>query len=101
MLAKAAHQRRGAVHGGELRQTAGAATGKGRAMSRWQKLVDNLLTDLGTEMPGAADFRVSVDHKIWEVEQKTSKEVPMAPYETEVRRLHGFQRELIEPTGEK
>ena len=62
-------------------------------MSRWQKLVDNLLTDLETETPGAADLRVNVDHKIWEVEQKASKE---GPYETKVRRLHGFQCELIE-----
>ena len=65
-------------------------------MNRWQKLVDNLLTDLETETPGAADFRVNVDRKIWEVEQQASKKVRMAPYETKVRRLHGFQRELIE-----
>ena len=65
-------------------------------MSRWQKLVDNLLTDLETETPGAANFRGNVDHKIWEVEQKASKKVPRAPYENKVQRLHGFQRELIE-----
>jgi len=65
-------------------------------MSQWQKLVDNLLTDLEMESPGAADFRVNVDHKIWQVEQKASTENPMAQCETKVRRLHGFQRELIE-----
>ena len=65
-------------------------------MSQWQKLVDNLLTDLETETPGAVDSRANVDHKIWEVEQKASQKVPMAPYETKVGRLHGFQRELID-----
>jgi hypothetical protein len=35
-------------------------------LSRWQELVDNLLTDLETETPGADDFRVNIDHKIWE-----------------------------------
>jgi hypothetical protein len=28
-------------------------------MSRWQELVDNLLTDLEMETPGADDFRVN------------------------------------------
>ena len=65
-------------------------------MSRWQKLVDSLLTDLETETPGGADFRVNVDRKIWEVEQKASKKIGMTSHETKVRRLHGFQRELIE-----
>jgi hypothetical protein len=65
-------------------------------MSRWQELVDNLLTDLKMENPAADDFRVNIDHKIWEVEQTVSYAVPMTPYETTVRRLHGFQRELIE-----
>ena len=71
-------------------------TGKDQAMNRWQELVDNLLTDLGTETPGADDFRMNIDHKIWEAEQTVSYSVPMTPYETTVRRLHGFQRELIE-----
>ena len=61
-------------------------------MSRWQELVDNLLTDLETEAPGADGFRGNIDHKIWEAEQKVSKTVPTTPYETSVRRLHGFQR---------
>jgi hypothetical protein len=65
-------------------------------MSRWQGLVDNLLTDLETTNPGADSFRVNIDHKIWEAEQTASNAVPMTPYETTVRRLHGFQRELIE-----
>ena len=65
-------------------------------MSRWQELVDNLLTDLETEAPGADGFRGSIDHKIWEAEQKVSKTVPTTPYETPVGRLHGFQHELIE-----
>ena len=65
-------------------------------MSRWQELVDNLLTDLETEARGADGFRGNIDHKIWEAEQKVSKTVPTTPYETPVRRLHGFQRELIE-----
>jgi hypothetical protein len=38
-------------------------------MSRWRELVDNLLTDLKTEAPGADGFRVNIDHKIWEAEQ--------------------------------
>jgi hypothetical protein len=38
-------------------------------MSRWQELVDNLLTDLETETPGADSFRVNIDRKIWEAEQ--------------------------------
>ena len=42
-------------------------------MSRWQELVDNLLTDLETEAPGADGFRGNIDHKIWEAEQKVSK----------------------------
>jgi hypothetical protein len=65
-------------------------------MSRWQEVVDNLLTDLETETPGAAGFRVKIDHKIWEAEQTVSHAIPMTPLETTVRRLHGFQRELIE-----
>jgi hypothetical protein len=74
----------------------GTATGKDQAMSRWQELVANLLTRLATETPGADGFRLKIDHKIWEVEQKVSKTVPIAPHETTARRLHGFQRELIE-----
>ena len=65
-------------------------------MSRWQELVDNLLTDLATETPGANDFRVNIDHKIWEAEQKVSKSISTTLYETTVRRLHGFQHELID-----
>jgi hypothetical protein len=65
-------------------------------MSRWQGLVDNLLTDLKTAAVGTDSFRVSIDHKIWEAEQAASNAVPITPYETTVRRLHGFQRELIE-----
>ena len=65
-------------------------------MSRWQELVDNLLTDLERETPDAGDFRVNIDHKIWEAEQTVSYAVPTTPYETTVRRLHSFQRELIE-----
>ena len=65
-------------------------------MSRWQELVANLLTRLATETPGADGFRLKIDDKIWEVEQKVSKTVPIAPHETTARRLHGFQRELIE-----
>jgi hypothetical protein len=41
-------------------------------MSRWQQLVDNLLTDMEIEIPGADDFRVKIDHKIWEAEQTVS-----------------------------
>jgi hypothetical protein len=63
--------------------------GEDQALSRWQELVDNLLTDLETETPGADDFRVNIDHKIWEAEQTLSYAVPMT-------RLHGFERELIE-----
>jgi hypothetical protein len=65
-------------------------------MSRWQRVVDNLLTDLETAIPGADGFRGNIDHKIWEAEQTVSFAIPMTPYETTVRRLHGFQRELIE-----
>jgi hypothetical protein len=65
-------------------------------MSRWQVLVDNLLADLEIETPGADDFRVKIDHKIWEAEQTVSSAGPTTPYETTVRRLHSFQRELIE-----
>jgi hypothetical protein len=78
------------------RRAAGTATGKDQAMSRWQELVDNVLTDLETETPGAHGFRVNIDDKIWEAEQKVSKTVPATLYETTVRRLHGFQHELIE-----
>ena len=67
-----------------------------QAMSRWQELVDNLLADLEIETPSADDFRVKIDHKIWEAEQTVSYAVPTTPYETRVRRLHSFQRELIE-----
>jgi hypothetical protein len=65
-------------------------------MSRWQELVDNLLTDLETKTPSADGFRVNIDQKIWEAERTVSNAVPTTPYETTVRRLHGFQRELIE-----
>ena len=65
-------------------------------MSRWQELVDNVLTNLETETPGADGFRVNIDDKIWEAEQKVSKTVLATLYETTVRRLHGFQHELIE-----
>jgi hypothetical protein len=78
------------------RYAAGTATGKDQAMSRWQRVVDNLLTDLETAIPGADGFRGNIDHKIWEAEQTVSFAIPMTPYETTVRRLHGFQRELIE-----
>jgi len=67
-----------------------------QAMSRWQELVDNVLTNLETETPGADGFRVNIDDKIWEAEQKASKTVPATLYETTVRRLHGYQHELIE-----
>jgi hypothetical protein len=70
-------------------------------MSRWQQLVDNLLTDLEMEIPGADDFLVNIDHKIWKAEQTVSYAVPTPPYETTVRRLHGFQRELIETLSKK
>ena len=78
------------------RHAAGIATGKDQAMSRWQELVDNVLTNLGTETPGADGFRVNIGDKIWEAERKASKTVPATLYETTVRRLHGFQHELIE-----
>ena len=65
-------------------------------MSRWQELVDNLLTDLETETPGADSFRVNIDRKIWEAEQTVSNAVPTTLYETTTRRCHGFQHELIE-----
>ena len=65
-------------------------------MSRWQELVDNVLTDLKTESPRTNGFRLNIDHKIWKAEQKVSKTVPATLYETTVRRLHGFQHELIE-----
>ena len=65
-------------------------------MSRWQDIVDNLLTHLETETPGSNGFRLNIDHKIWEAEQEVSKTVPITPHETTSRRLHGFQRELIE-----
>ena len=61
-------------------------------MSRWRELVDNVLTNLETEIPGADGFRVNIDDKIWEAEQKASKTVPATLYETTVRRLHGFQQ---------
>ena len=65
-------------------------------MSRWQELVGNLLIDLKTETPDADGFRVNIDHKIWQAEQKASKTISIKPSETTVWRLHGFQRELIE-----
>jgi sulfiredoxin len=71
------------------------AVRKDKAMRRWQELVDNLLTDLETETPGADDFRVNIDLKIWKAEQTVSYAVPMTPYETTVRRVHNFQRELV------
>jgi hypothetical protein len=80
----------------ERANAAGTAKGKDQAMSRWQELVDNVLTNLETETPGAGDFRLNIDHKIWKAEQTVSHAVPMTPYETTVRRLHGFQHELIE-----
>ena len=64
--------------------------------SRWQELVDNVLTNLETKAPGADGFRVNIDDKIWDAEQKVSKTVPATLYETTVRRLHSFQHELIE-----
>jgi hypothetical protein len=65
-------------------------------MSRWRELIDNLLSDLQTETPRAGGFRFNINHKIWKAEQIVSNAVPTTPYETTVRRLHGFQRELIE-----
>ena len=65
-------------------------------MSRWQELVDNLLTDLQTETLCAGSFRGNIDHKIWQAEQKASKTVSTIPHETTLRRLHGFQHELID-----
>jgi hypothetical protein len=65
-------------------------------MSRWQELVDNLLTNLKTETPDADGFRGNIDHKIWQAEQKASKTISTKPYETTVWCLHSFQRELIE-----
>ena len=74
----------------------GLRQGKDQAMSRWQELVDNLLTDLETGARCADGFRANIDYKIWEAERTVSNAVPTTPYETTVRRLHGFQRELIE-----
>ena len=62
-------------------------------MSRWQELVDNLLTDLETETPGADHFRMNIDHKIWKVEQKVSKTAPITLYETTVRRLQQLKND--------
>ncbi len=70
-------------------------------MSRWREHVDNLLSDLQTETPGAGGFRVNIDQKIWGAEQKVSKAVPTTADETTVRRLHGFQRELIETLSKR
>ena len=70
-------------------------------MSRWREHVDNLLSDLRTETPGAGGFRVNIDQKIWGAEQKVSKAVPTTADETTVRRLHGFQRELIETLSKR
>jgi len=70
-------------------------------VSRWQELVDNLLTDLQTETLCAGSFRGNIDHKIWQAEQKASKTVSTIPHETTLRRLHGFQRELIETLSKK
>jgi hypothetical protein len=80
----------------ERANAAGTAKGKDQAMSRWQELLDNLLTDLETETPGADSFRVNIDHKIWEAEQTVSNAVPTTVYETTTRRCHGFQHELID-----
>ena len=52
------------------------------AMSRWREHVDNLLSDLQTETPGAGGFRVNIDQKIWGAEQKVSKAVPTTADET-------------------
>jgi hypothetical protein len=71
------------------------------AMSRWREHVDNLLSDLQTETPGAGGFRVNIDQKIWGAEQKVSKAAPTTVDETTVWRLHGFQRELIETLSRK
>jgi len=70
-------------------------------MSRWRELVHNLLTDLETETSAGDGFRVSIDHKIWEAEQKASKTVPITMDEAPVRRLHGFQCELIETLSKR
>ena len=37
-------------------------------MSRWQKIIDNLLTDLEKLTPSAERFRIKVDDKIYEGE---------------------------------
>jgi hypothetical protein len=47
------------------RQTEGSR----ETMTRWGGVIDNLLTDLETETPGAEGFRVNIDHKIWEAEK--------------------------------
>ncbi len=70
-------------------------------MSRWRGVIDNLLADLEAETPGADGFRVNIDDKIWEAEQKASKTAPTALDEAPVRRVHGFQRELIETLSER
>jgi hypothetical protein len=80
----------------ERANATGTAKGKDQAMSRWQELLDNLLTDLETETPGADSFRVNIDHKIWEAEQTVSNAVPTTLYETTTRRCHSFQHELID-----
>ena len=75
--------------------------GKDQAMSRWREVIAKLLTDLEAETPGADGFRANIDNKIWEAEQTTSKTVPTALDEAPLRRLHGFQTELIEALSER
>jgi hypothetical protein len=85
----------------EVRQIAANIARKDRAMSRWRELVHNLLTDLETEATAGDGVRVSVDHKLWEAEQKASKTVPTTLDEAPVRRIHGFQCELIETLSKR
>jgi len=64
-------------------------------MGRWRKVINHLLTDLATEIPSVANFRVNIDQKIWGAEQIVSEMVPIRLNELPLGRIHEFQRDLI------
>lgn len=60
------------------------------AMSRWQKIVDDVLTDLETLAPDSKRFRIDIDEKIYEGEMLAAHAESATPDETPKQRRQDF-----------
>jgi hypothetical protein len=60
------------------------------AMSRWQKIVDNVLTGLEALAPDSKRFRIDIDEKIYEGEMLAAHAESGASNETPEQRRQDF-----------